>query len=80
MQDFEIVYARKPSASDYYFNPQVGFLSVNQTLQSNDVLAVAYQYSYNGQIYQVGEFAADVPPIPRSVQVRDLPRYYISNC
>ena len=62
VQDFEIVYARKLSASDYYFNPQVGFLSVNQTLQSNDVLAVAYQYSYNGQIYQVGEFAADVPP------------------
>jgi cell surface protein SprA len=62
VQDFEIVYARKLSASDYYYNPQVGFLSVNQTLQSNDVLAVAYQYSYNGQIYQVGEFAADVPP------------------
>ncbi|MBS1662454.1 MAG: cell surface protein SprA, partial [Bacteroidetes bacterium] len=62
VQDFEIVYARKLSASDYYFNPQVGFLSVNQTLQSNDVLAVAYQYSYNGQIYQVGEFASDVPP------------------
>lgn len=62
VQDFEIVYARKLSPSDYYFNPQVGFLSVNQTLQSNDVLAVAYQYSYNGQIYQVGEFAADVPP------------------
>src|SRR5258708_14527285 len=62
VQDFEIVYARKLNASDYYFNPQVGFLSVNQTLQSNDVLAVAYQYSYNGTIYQVGEFASDVPP------------------
>jgi len=62
VQDFEIVYARKLNTSDYYFNPQVGFLSVNQTLQANDVLAVAYQYSYNGTIYQVGEFAADVPP------------------
>ena len=62
VQDFEMVYARKLSATDYYFNPQIGFLSVNQTLQSNDVLAVAYQYSYNGHIYQVGEFSQDVPP------------------
>jgi len=51
--------------NDYYYNPQVGFVSVNQTLQANDVLAVAYQYSYNGRIYQVGEFAQDVPPIRR---------------
>ncbi len=64
VQDFEKVYARKLNPSDYYFNPQVGFLSVNQTLQSDDVLAVAYQYSfYNGiGIYQVGEFSQDVPP------------------
>lgn len=62
VQDFEMVYARKLSSSDYYFNPQVGFISVNQTLQANDVLAVAYQYSYNGRIYQVGEFSSDVPP------------------
>jgi cell surface protein SprA len=26
------------------------------------VLAVAYQYSYNGKIYQVGEFSQDLPP------------------
>jgi len=62
VQDFEMVYARKLSASDYYFNPQIGFISINQTLQANDVLAVAYQYSYNGHIYQVGEFSSDVPP------------------
>ena len=62
VQDFEKVYARKLSPADYYFNAQIGFLSVNQTLQANDVLAVAYQYSYNGHIYQVGEFSSDVPP------------------
>ena len=62
VQDFETVYARKLNSTDYYFNPQIGFLSVNQTLQPSDVLAVAYQYSYNGTIYQVGEFASDVPP------------------
>ena len=62
VQDFELVYARKLNSSEYYFNPQVGFLSVNQTLQANDVLGVAYQYSYNGRIFQVGEFSQDVPP------------------
>jgi cell surface protein SprA len=62
VQDFEIVYARKLNPTDYYYNPQIGFISVNQTLQANDVLAVAYQYSYNGRIFQVGEFAQDVPP------------------
>jgi cell surface protein SprA len=62
VQDFEIVYARKLNATDYYFNPQIGFISLNQTLQANDVLAVAYQYSYNGHIFQVGEFSTDVPP------------------
>ncbi|HEX3935304.1 MAG TPA: cell surface protein SprA, partial [Puia sp.] len=62
VQDFEIVYARKLNSTDFYYNPQVGFISLNQTLQANDVLAVAYQYSYNGHIYQVGEFSTDVPP------------------
>jgi cell surface protein SprA len=62
VQDYEQVYARKLNATDYTFNPQVGFLSLNQVLQPNDVLAVAYQYSYNGKIYQVGEFSQDVPP------------------
>jgi len=62
VQDFETVYARKLGPNEYYYNPQVGFISVNQTLQPSDVLAVAYQYSYNGNIYQVGEFASDVPP------------------
>jgi cell surface protein SprA len=62
VQDFEAVYARKLGSNEYYYNPQVGFISVNQPLQPSDVLAVAYQYSYNGQIYQVGEFASDIPP------------------
>ncbi len=34
VQDFETVYARKLNATDFYYNPQVGFISVNQTLQA----------------------------------------------
>ncbi|HVZ26378.1 MAG TPA: cell surface protein SprA, partial [Sediminibacterium sp.] len=60
VDDYEKTFARKLNPSDYYFNPQVGFLSVNVQLQSDEVLAVAYQYTYNGHVYQVGEFSQDV--------------------
>jgi cell surface protein SprA len=60
VDDFEKTFARKLNPSEYYFNPQVGFVSVNVPLQSDEVLAVAYQYTYNGRPYQVGEFAQDV--------------------
>jgi cell surface protein SprA len=60
VNDFEKTFARQLSSSEYYFNPQVGFIILNQQLQPNDVLAVAYQYTYNGHVYQVGEFSQDV--------------------
>ncbi|MEO8173885.1 MAG: cell surface protein SprA, partial [Sediminibacterium sp.] len=60
VNDFEKTFARKLNPSEYYFNPQAGFVSVNVPLQSDEVLAVAYQYTYNGRPYQVGEFAQDV--------------------
>lgn len=60
VDDFEKTFARKLNPSEYYYNPQVGFVSVNVPLQSDEVLAVAYQYTYNGRAYQVGEFAQDV--------------------
>lgn len=60
--DYEQVYARKLNSNEYYFNPQVGFICVNTQLQANDVLAVAYQYTNNGQVYQVGEFSTDITP------------------
>ncbi len=62
VQDFEKTFARKLQPTDYYFNPQIGFLSLNQQLQPDEVLGVAFQYTYNGKVYQVGEFSQDVPP------------------
>lgn len=62
VQDFEKTFARKLQPGDYYFNPQIGFLSLSQPLQPDEVLGVAYQYTYNGTVYQVGEFSQDVPP------------------
>lgn len=62
VQDFEKTYARKLDSTQYMYNRQVGMLSLSQPLQTDEVLAVAYQYSYNGKIFQVGEFSQDVPP------------------
>ena len=62
VQDFEKTFARKLTPADYYFDPQVGYLSLSQPLQSDEVLGVAFRYSYNGQIKQVGEFSQDIPP------------------
>lgn len=62
VQDFEKTFARKLQQSDYYFNYQIGFLSLNQPLQADEVLGIAYQYTYNGRVFQVGEFSQDVPP------------------
>lgn len=62
VQDFEKTFARKLDSTQYSYNKQVGMLSLTQPLQTDEVLGVAYQYSYNGRIYQVGEFSQDVPP------------------
>ncbi len=62
VQDFEKTFARKLQPNDYVFNPQIGFLSLNQPLQPDEVLGVAYQFTFNGRVYQVGEFSQDVPP------------------
>ncbi|RYY52031.1 MAG: cell surface protein SprA, partial [Chitinophagaceae bacterium] len=62
VQDFEKTFARKLDSTQYFYNPQVGTLSLSQPLQTDEVLGVAYQYTYNGRVFQVGEFSQDVPP------------------
>lgn len=42
---------------DYQFNSQLGYISLNQRLSNDEVLAVAFQYTFNGEVFQVGEFA-----------------------
>ena len=51
--------ARKLSPSEYTFHPQLGYISLNQRLANDEVLAVAYQYTIGDEVYQVGEFGTD---------------------
>ncbi|MBT8296568.1 MAG: cell surface protein SprA, partial [Gramella sp.] len=51
--------ARQLKPSEYTLNTQLGYISLNQRLSNDEVLGVAFQYTINGEVYQVGEFAND---------------------
>ena len=51
--------ARKLAANEFTFNPQLGYISLQQRLSNDEVLAVAYQYTIGDKVYQVGEFGTD---------------------
>jgi cell surface protein SprA len=58
--DFEQINgSRKLDANEYFFNPQLGYLSLFRRLQNDEILAVSYEYTYNGQVYKVGELTED---------------------
>ena len=65
-EDYERTFARKLTENEYFFNPQIGFLSLNIPLQPDEVLAVAFQYTYNGKVYQVGEFSDNIALNPNN--------------
>jgi cell surface protein SprA len=73
--DFEKVEnARRLTSSEYTFNSKLGFISVNSTLNPDQVLAVAYQYTVIGddKVYQVGEFSDEGISAPSTLMVKLL--------
>ncbi|MEI6679821.1 MAG: cell surface protein SprA [Mariniphaga sp.] len=59
-RDYEkIENARLLDSTEYSLNRQLGYLSLNQSLNNDEVLAIAYQYTVNGEKFQVGEFSTD---------------------
>ena len=51
--------ARKLSPNEFTFHPQLGYISLQQPLRNDEILAVAYEYTYNGQVFKVGEMTED---------------------
>jgi cell surface protein SprA len=51
--------ARKLNPNEYTYNAQLGYISLQQRLANDEVLAVAYQYTIGDKAYQVGEFGND---------------------
>lgn len=61
-RDFEVINnARKLNPTEFTINNRLGFISINQSINNDQAVAVAYQYTYNGQVYQVGEFSDQYP-------------------
>jgi cell surface protein SprA len=57
--DFEkIENARMLSYREYDLNEKLGYISLNSSLNTDEVLAIAYEYTVNGKTYQVGELSA----------------------
>ena len=55
--------ARKLSQNEFTYNPQLGYISLNQRLNDNQLLSVAYSFTINGdnKVYKVGEFSEESP-------------------
>ena len=51
--------ARKLTTNEYSFNSQLGYISLQQRLANDEILAVAYEYTVGDEVYQVGEFGSD---------------------
>ena len=72
-EDFEkLSAARLLTSSEYTLNSALGYISLKTTLQSDQVLAVAYEFTHNGQTYRVGEFAADHTQAQEALFVKAL--------
>ena len=71
--DYEkLASARLLNSSEYTVNTSLGYISLKSGLQTDQVLAVAYEYTYGGQTYQVGEFSTDVTQTQKCLFVKSL--------
>ncbi|MGL1887203.1 MAG: cell surface protein SprA [Reichenbachiella sp.] len=48
---------KKLDPSEYKWNTQLGYISLRSRLRQGEILAVSYEYSYNGNVYRVGELS-----------------------
>ncbi len=72
-RDFEKVEsARLLQSSEYTLNSTLGYISLKSALSSDEVLGVAYEYTYQGKVYQVGEFSSDVTTTSQSLYLKML--------
>ena len=64
--------ARLLTSSEYKVNNALGYVSLKTGLQPDQVLAIAYEYTYGGVTYQVGEFASDITDTKKALFVKSL--------
>ncbi|MDE5647783.1 MAG: cell surface protein SprA, partial [Muribaculaceae bacterium] len=57
---------------DYTLNSSLGYISLATALRSDEVLGVAFEYTFQGNVFQVGEFSGDVTDSSRALYVKML--------
>ncbi len=74
-QDYErIENARKLSEREYTLNSKLGYISLNSALNTDEVLAVAFEYTLNGRTYKVGELSSDGVICPKYLDCKTAER------
>ena len=72
-KDYEkIESARLLTSAEYTLNASLGYIMLKTALASDEILAVAYSYTYGGRTYQVGEFSSDITSTDQSLYVKML--------
>ncbi|PKG41219.1 T9SS outer membrane translocon Sov/SprA [Psychroflexus sp. MES1-P1E] len=55
--------ARELGPNEFFLNTQLGYISLNQRLNNDEILGVAFEYTTtDGRVFRVGEFANGGPP------------------
>ncbi|HEY5823587.1 MAG TPA: cell surface protein SprA, partial [Cyclobacteriaceae bacterium] len=83
--DYEkVTSARKLASTEFSYHKELGYLTLQRKLQNDEVLAVAFEYSYNGRVYKVGELNGDYADVtedqtiflkllrPRKVNIKNI--------
>jgi cell surface protein SprA len=59
-KDYEILRgAKRLTDREFEIQPELGYISLLTPLRNDEVLAVAYEYTYKGRPYKVGELSED---------------------
>ena len=64
--------ARKLAPTEFSYNSRLGFISLRQALNNAEVLAVAYEYTLNGETHQVGTLSQDGYTAPSALILKML--------
>ena len=68
----------KLDSTQYTLHPQLGYITLKQKLNADEILAVAFEYTINGQVYRVGEFSDNGIVYPQTLIVKLLKSNMVS--
>ena len=72
VRDYETLENARPlSSREFTVNRQLGYISLNSPLRNDEILAVAFTYTYKGETKKVGELSIDQES-PKTLMVKLL--------